>query len=103
LPDPWWNVPVHDERGRLLGIADAWFDEVALAWEINSYAWHLNPEDYAREISRTATMTAANVMVLPVLPTTLHRDPDGSMATLVAAYESAARRPRPPVRAIRRS
>ena len=103
LPDPWWNVPVHDERGRLLGIADAWFDEVALAWEINSYAWHLNPEDYAREISRTATMTAANVMVLPVLPTALHRDPDGSMATLVAAYESAARRPRPPVRAIRRS
>jgi hypothetical protein len=103
LPEPWWNVPVHDERGRLLGISDAWFDEVALTWEINSYAWHLNPEDYAREISRTAAMTAANVMVLPVLPTALHRDPDGSMATLVAAYESAARRPRPPVRAIKRS
>jgi hypothetical protein len=99
LPAPWWNVPVYDERGRLLGIADAWFDEVALAWEINSYAWHLNPESYAREITRTADMTAANVVVLPVLPTALHRDPDGSMATLVAAYAGAARRPRPPVRA----
>ena len=42
LPAPWWNVPVYIEHGRLLGIADAWFDEVALAWEINSYAWHLN-------------------------------------------------------------
>ena len=103
LPEPWWNVPVYDGRGRLLGVSDAWFDEVALTWEINSYAWHLNPEDYAREVTRTADMTAANVMVLPVLPTALHRDPDGSMATLVAAYEAAALRPRPPVRAVRRS
>jgi hypothetical protein len=44
LPQPWWSVPVHDAHGRLLGIADAWFDDVALAWEINSYAWHLSPE-----------------------------------------------------------
>jgi hypothetical protein len=101
LPEPWWNVEVRTLQGRLLGIADAWFDEVALAWEINSYAWHLNPESYAREITRTADMTAANVMVLPVLPTALHRDPAGSMATLVAAYAAAAQRPRPPVRAIR--
>jgi hypothetical protein len=100
LPAPWWNVPVYDERGRLLGIADAWFDEVALAWEINSYAWQLNPESYAREITRTADMTAANVVInRPRSPTALHRDPDGSMATLVAAYAAAARRPRPPVRA----
>ena len=101
LPLPWWNVPVYTACGRLLGIADGWFDEVALAWEINSYAWHLNPEAYAREISRTADMTAENVMVLPVLPTSLHRDPTGSMATLVAAYNAAAQRPRPPVRAVR--
>ena len=101
LPEPWWNVPVHDERGRLLGIADAWFDEVALTWEINSYAWHLDPEGYAREVSRTADLTAASVVVLPVLPTALHRDPDGSVATLVSAYQAAARRPRPPVRALR--
>jgi len=103
LPEPWWNVAVHDARGRLLGVSDAWFDEVALTWEINSVAWHLRPEDYAREVSRTADMTAANVMVLPVLPSALHRDPDGSMATLVAAYRAATLRPRPPVRAVRRT
>jgi hypothetical protein len=101
LPEPWWNVPVYNARGRLLGIADAWFDDVALAWEINSYAWHLNPEDYAREVSRTADMTAENVMVLPVLPTALHKDPDGSLATLDAAYRAAALRPRPPVQVLR--
>ncbi len=91
LPAPWWNVAVYDERGRLLGIADAWFDEVALAWEINSYAWHLNPESYAREITRTADMTAANVVVLPVLPTALHRD-----RGWVDGRRSSPPTPRPP-------
>jgi hypothetical protein len=101
LPEPWWNVPVRDERGRLLGIADAWFDEVALAWEINSYAWHLLPEDYAREVKKSAGMTAVGVNVLPVLPTSLRDNSKGCIAELEAAYAAAARRPRPPVVAVR--
>ena len=35
----------------------AWWDDIALAWEINSFAWHLAPEDYAREQARTARFT----------------------------------------------
>ena len=101
LPEPWWNAEVRDQRGRLLGISDAWFDEVALTWEINSYAYHLLPQDYAREVKRTAEMAAAGVTVVPVLPTALRDDPVGSMANLVAAYKAAARRPRPPVHAFR--
>lgn len=101
LPEPWWNAEVRDLRGRLLGIADAWFDEVALAWEINSYAWHLLPKYYANEVKRTAGLTAAGVAVLPVLPTSLRDDEDGSLTELEAAYAMAARRPRPPVVAIR--
>jgi hypothetical protein len=103
LPEPWWNVEVRDSSGRLLGISDAWFDEVALTWEINSYAWHLNPLAYAREVTRTAEMAAASIVVVPVLPTALHKDPDGSLGNLVAAYRAAELRPRPPVRAIRAS
>ena len=101
LPEPWWNAEVRDAGGRLLGIADAWFDEVALTWEINSYEWHLNPAAYAREVSRTAEMAAAGVTVVPVLPTALRKDPDRSLGNLVAAYGVAAVRPRPPVYAIR--
>ena len=101
LPEPWWNARVWDARGRFLGIADAWFDEVALTWEINSYAWHLLPKYYAREVKKTAEMAGAGVCVVPVLPTGLRDDPGGSMTTLVAAYQAAALRPRPPVRAVR--
>jgi hypothetical protein len=103
LPEPWWNVEVRTLGGRLLGIADAWFDEVALAWEINSYAWHLLPQYYTREVKRTAGLTAEGVTVLPVLPTSLRDDGDRSLSELEAAYTAAGRRPRPPVVAIRRS
>jgi hypothetical protein len=103
LPDPWWNAEVRVVGGRLLGIADAWFDEVALTWEINSYAWHLLPRSYAREVKRTAEMAAAGISVVPVLPTALRNDPSGSLADLVAAYRAAEARPRPPVVAVRAS
>jgi hypothetical protein len=101
LPEPWWNAEVCDSTGRRLGFADAWFDEVALTWEINSYAWHLLPQYYAREVKRSAAMAAVGIAVVPVLPAALHDDPAGSLADLVAAYRAAAARPRPPVRAIR--
>jgi hypothetical protein len=95
------NAKVYDAEGRLLGISDVWFDEVALTWEINSYAWHLSPAAYAREIKRTATMAGAGVWVVPVLPTALRDDPEDSLADLCNGYRAAAERPRPPVRAVR--
>jgi hypothetical protein len=101
LPEPWWNVPVLDAEGRLLGIADAWFDEVALAWEINSYAWHLAPADYAREQARLARFVAAGVLVLPTLARRLRIDAAGVLKELTGAYAAAAARPRPSVRAER--
>jgi hypothetical protein len=101
LPEPWRNVAVYDAEGHFLGISDVWFDEVALTWEINSYAWHLNPAAYAREIKRTATMAGAGVWVVPVLPTGLRDDPTGSLTDLCSAYGEAAKRPRPNVRAVR--
>jgi hypothetical protein len=101
LPEPWRNAKFYDAEGRLLGISDVWFDEVALTWEINSYAWHLSPAAYAREIKRTATMAGAGVWVVPVLPTALRDDPEDSLADLCNGYRAAAERPRPPVRAVR--
>lgn len=103
LPEPWWNAPVHDLQGRFLGTADAWFDEVALAWEINSLAWHLNPADYEREQERTARFVAAGVPVLPTQPARLRSDARAVLDELCGAYGHAASRSRPAVRATRPS
>jgi hypothetical protein len=101
LPDPWRNVEIRG-GGRRLGVADAWFDEVALAWEINSFAWHLDPADYAREQERTARFVAAGVPVLPTRPHRLRTDAKEVIRELCAAYAHAKGRPRPDVQVIRR-
>lgn len=89
-----------DPQGRLLGIADAWWDDVALAWEINSWAWHLNPQDYAREQAKTALFTATGIPLLPTLAKRLTADAACVAHELQEAYRHAAARPRPPVRAV---
>ena len=53
------------QRPTCSGYRDAWFDEVALTWEINSYAWHLLPQYYANEVKRTAGLTAGGRVVFP--------------------------------------
>lgn len=102
LPEPWWNVPVFDSRGVLLGVADAWWDEIAFAWEINSYEWHLSPEAYAREQEKVAAFLAAGVPVLPTQPSRMRVRPAEVLREVNEAYGHAAARPRPDVRAVRR-
>lgn len=100
LPEPWWNAEVYDGGGRLLGIADGWWDDVALAWEINSFAWHLSPAAYAREQEKSARFAAAGVPVLPTQPVRLRSDELTVITELRNAHRHAAARPRPNVRTV---
>lgn len=97
LPGPSWNVSVFDENGRFLARPDAWFDEVALAWQIDSLEFHLSPADYATTLKRHAALTAAGVIVVHTLPGRLRSDSEAVVRELQGAYRSAAARPRPPV------
>jgi hypothetical protein len=99
IPIPRWNVRIYTESGLFLAMPDAWFDDVALAWEIDSYEFHLSPADYARTLARHAAMTAAGVVVLHTLPSRLRSERRSVRAEVEAAYDQARRRPRPPLRA----
>src|SRR3954447_9996489 len=39
----WWNPRVTDGSGTFLLRPDGWLDEVALAWQIDSFEFHLSP------------------------------------------------------------
>lgn len=97
LPTARWNVDIHDERGIFLARPDAWFDDVALAWEIDSYEFHLSPADYARTLARHAAMTAAGIVVVHTLPSRIRTEPAAVLSELQGAYRLATARPRPPV------
>lgn len=99
LPEPLRNVQLYDRHGRYVATPDGWFDDVGLAWEIDSFAFHFGRDDYAKTVARNSRYAAAGVIVLQTLPTRLRSEPDAVAAELTAAYEAAASHPRPPVQA----
>ncbi len=99
LPKPAWNCPVRTPEGELLGIIDAWWDDVGLAWEIDSYQFHLSPASYAETLRRGSRLTAAGIIVVHTLPARIRDEPAAVLDELRRAHQHAARRPRPSVRA----
>ncbi|WP_246632089.1 hypothetical protein [Pseudonocardia nigra] len=100
LPAPMWNVKLYDRAGRFLAMPDAWFDDVGLAWEIDSKEWHLSPEDYERTLDRRSTIMAEDIVVMHTQPSKLELHPTRVLDELRRNYRNAARSPRPPVYAI---
>ncbi|MFC3891864.1 hypothetical protein ACFOWZ_10260 [Lentzea rhizosphaerae] len=100
LTKPHWNVQIADATGQLIGRPDAWFDDVGLAWEIDSRAFHYDPRDYERTLPRNIRYAAAGILVVQTLPTRLRDQPDAVAAELRNAHQAAAARPRPAVRIV---
>ncbi|MFC0439457.1 hypothetical protein [Kutzneria buriramensis] len=92
LPAPAWNVELRDEQGRSLAVVDAWWEDVGLAWEIDSREFHLAPADHERTTRRHSALTAAGVLVVHTVPSRLHKDPAGVLRDLCGAYDSAVTR-----------
>ncbi|WP_245757751.1 hypothetical protein [Amycolatopsis xylanica] len=97
LPAPLWNRPLVNSAGEHIATPDGWFDEVGLAWEIDSVGFHADPTGYARTVRRNSRYAAAGILVLQTLPAQLRAAPDQVIAELRAAYRAAAATPRPSV------
>jgi len=100
LTTPHWNVTIADADGLIIGRPDAWFDDVGLAWEIDSKAFHLGPRDYERTLARNSRYAAAGILVLQTLPARLRDSPEAVARELRKAHGAAAARSRPPVRIV---
>lgn len=99
LAPPSWNVRISSPAGKQLAVVDAWWDEVGLAWEIDSKEFHLSPDDYERTLTRHSALTATGVLVVHTVPSRLKTDPAGVISELVGAFHAAAARARPAVTA----
>jgi hypothetical protein len=95
LPSPAWNVDLFDSDGQFVARPDGWCGEVGLAWEIDSDEYHFGRGDYARTLKRNTRYATAGVVLVQTLPNRLRAEPDAVAAELVAAYQAAAKRPRP--------
>ncbi|GEL24468.1 hypothetical protein PSU4_34220 [Pseudonocardia sulfidoxydans NBRC 16205] len=99
LGAPLWNARVVDAAGRFVAVPDAWFDDVALAWEIDSHEFHLGPAEHERTVRRRSEMMAQGIVVLQTLPQHLRTRPDAVVEELRRVHATAAARPRPPLTA----
>lgn len=99
LSMPAWRVPITSVNGSHVATADAWWDEVGLAWEVDSYAFDLSPADAKAALHRAARLTACGVLVVHTPPTQLRDDPDAVIKLLRSAHAQAAARTRPNVTA----
>jgi hypothetical protein len=99
LPPVLWNPSVYRADGRFLGRPDAWFDDVGLAWEIDSLEFH--PEGDDATARRRADFVAERVVVVHHRPRRLRNEPQRVIEEVWSHYLLARSRPRPPVRAFR--
>ena len=99
LPVPYWRVPITTTNDSHVATADAWWDEVGLAWEVDSYAFDLSPADATATLRRAARLTAIGVLVVHTPPTQLRDEPAAVADLLRSAYDQASARPRPQVKA----
>ncbi len=101
LPAAERNVKIYDSQGNYIAMPDSYCKEVAMAWEIDSYDFHFEKAAYAKTVRRNGRYTRAGVVVLQTLPSQLRDDPEGVVADLRAAFESASRRPTPEITVVR--
>lgn len=100
LPEMVFNRDVVDANGVFIARPDGWIDEVALAWEIDSLAWHLSPADYKRTLERRTRLQSLGIIVLSTAPSALRDRPAQVATELVRHFELARSRPRPNVRVV---
>ncbi|MEC3975950.1 hypothetical protein [Amycolatopsis sp. H20-H5] len=100
LPKPLHNAKIFTAQHQFIAMPDYWCDEVALAWEIDSWSFHEKRRHYAKTLARNSRYAGQGISVVQTLPSRLRREPNAVIAELRAAYAAARARPRPNVAAV---
>jgi hypothetical protein len=103
VPEPDWNADLLDTSGNWIASPDGYWEDVAVALEIDSMEWHLRPRLYKRTQRRQRRMASYNITVLPVAPGDIIDDPDAFVAEVIKTRSAARNRPLPDVRVRRKS
>jgi hypothetical protein len=93
--EPLWNAELLLADGTVLCTPDAYWPHLAVALEIDSLAWHLEPESYRRTKQRERLLTSHGVQVIAFTPTEILENPDGFVVQVKRFLELAAQRPVP--------
>ncbi len=94
LPRPKWNMQVDNAENAYLGPVSAWWDDVAVALDID-----MGEQPFDQTLKRYTGLTTAGVVLVNTSPQQLRDSPGELVRELKRAHEWAAKRDRPPVTA----
>ncbi|CRK55571.1 hypothetical protein [Alloactinosynnema sp. L-07] len=96
LPPPEWGIRLSTPDKVHLGIVDAWWDDVGMAWDFDAHRpWAART---AQSVSdRADRMTAHGVVAVHTTAQRAQKDAAAVVEDLRNAYRSASARPRPEV------
>jgi hypothetical protein len=97
LPPAMANPMLRSVDGERLPTPDAWLDDVALAIQVHSRAYHARDSDWETTVSGDSLFGEHGVVVLAVTPTKLAADPADVRQRVERAYLAVRDRPRPAV------
>lgn len=97
-----WNVSLWTPDGEFVGTPDGYYEDVAVALQLDSIEYHLSPKGYKRTQARQRALTTARVLVLPYAPGDAINDPDTLCNELEALYRQGSERPGPDLIVVRK-
>lgn len=103
LPEAWPNPKLVDRKDRALVTPDAWFDDVALAVMMHSKQYHDGAGQFDATVTEDSELSTRGVVVVGTTPAAMRADPMGVLMRIERGYRTAGARPRPDVRATRRT
>jgi hypothetical protein len=93
LPKPRWHVSLHDVDGSVLEVVDAWWDDLAVAWNVIPD----EPPLPQATLDRIAKLSAAGITVLHTTGAQLRANPGTVLRDLEQTLVRARDRSRPRV------
>jgi hypothetical protein len=92
VPPPQWNATARRPGGEAVAVVDALWEDLGVAVELDSMAWHLSPADYRRTQARQRRLVAAGFTVVPVAPGDVDARPEQICQELLVVLRAAAAR-----------
>jgi very-short-patch-repair endonuclease len=99
LPMPLFNASLYI-GDTFLASPDAWWPQAGVAVEVDSYQWHLSPEDADRTKKRHDLMFAAGILPLHFSPRQIRREPAEIIRVIKDTLARGLTRPPLPIRTI---
>jgi hypothetical protein len=91
LPQPVWNHVVI-VGGSVVGEADAYWEELGVALEIDGIRWHSTPADLRRTQEKQRRYAAAGILLVSIAPADVLADPEGFLQQLASTLSAATAR-----------